>query len=135
MFVGIHFQQPVAGRGIDCGIAPRPFQFERPFDQATGAESCHELGRNRRGGVAAPIEHDHRFIGKTQPFQTGAQPLLFIVDAQQRRQSGPTTDRRSHEKGVRSRESKEAHEGEGRGCETPGTTYPRDTPFFPSPRV
>jgi hypothetical protein len=52
--IGVNFENPVAGTGIDSSIAARSLEFPSAFNKSSAVTSGNALGT-----IRAPVEHHH----------------------------------------------------------------------------
>src|SRR5256885_9512356 len=79
--VGVDLHDPGAAADRDARMTPRPFPLPGALDDAIG-----ELQRDIARAVAAAVEHDDNFVGKTEAGQTLGELGFLVMRDDQRRQ-------------------------------------------------
>ena len=82
--VGVHLQNPVAGAGIDAGIATLAFQLPGAFQHAGGAAPAQRPAGDGAASVGAAVEHHHQLVGRRQALQAGGQARRLVPGHHQR---------------------------------------------------
>src|SRR5438270_1650836 len=72
--VGVDFENPFTGAGVDPGVPPWPLALPGAFDEAIG-EAQGDLAR----AIATAVEHDDDLVGKPEAGQTIGELAFFII--------------------------------------------------------